>query len=127
MFARIMSWLLGRRSGSPKASTTLVAVTNEMVASPTSVTDGARYLMLSSRLASVAKLNTLAGRKPRRNIAVDCNAPAVPSSRIGARKQRASSRGRRIATAGALPTAQIIAFPQARRLGRSVIATRKAA
>ena len=71
--------------------------------------------MLAGRLASVATLNSRAGRKPRVTGLPQTGAPIIPSSRIGAKKQRCAANGLRVLRAAALrPSAQIIAFPTAR-------------
>ena len=69
-------------------------------------------LMLPSRLASVAKLNTRAGRTPRLSKPVRHDAPLIPVARVGAKKQRAMATGIRVLRPSApRPSAQIIAFP----------------
>ena len=68
--------------------------------------------MLAQRLASVATLNTPAGRKPRISPVVRQNATVVPVARLGARKQRATPRGPQVLRARTVrQTAEIIAFP----------------
>ena len=69
-------------------------------------------LMLPARLASVAKLNTRAGRKPIGSNAVQHGAPQIPVVRVGAKKQRATATGPRVLRPSAPRlSAQIIAFP----------------
>lgn len=74
---------------------------------------------LAARLASVAKLNTPLGRKPRLEKRRD-DAPAVPAARLGAKKTRINgNRGPRVLTAAVKPASNVsnvVAFPTAKRM-----------
>ena len=82
---------------------------------------------LAARLASVARLNVPAGRKPYSTRLPDCATAPVPSARIGAKRQRIADAGRclRRPVQASRPTAKIIAFPARRQTAngtRSVVA-----
>ena len=69
-------------------------------------------LMLPQRLASVATLNTKAGRKPRSSVKARQDSPVIPIARLGAKKQRATPRGRQVLRPHLTRlSAQIIEFP----------------
>jgi hypothetical protein len=70
---------------------------------------------LAARLASVAKLNTPLGRKPRTSNKRAIDLPAVPVERLGAKKVRlCGNQGPRVlkpAPKVALPASNVIRFP----------------
>lgn len=125
MFARFLDWLVGRKpaaatipaaaaaTAAPLAVAEAAGLASADVA-PALPFDGARHLMLAARLASVARLN---GPKRQRAPAsgADALSPQIPTARIGARKQRTSTGGPRIALHRPRRSAEIIPFPAARR------------
>lgn len=81
--------------------------------------------LFARRLASVAKLNTPVGRKPRTAAIQPAGTPPLPASRIGAKKRRTGgNHGPRVlkqAPPQARPSATILPFPalRASQAGRS--------
>ena len=89
---------------------------------------------LAARLASVARLNTPHGRKPRVALRRPADVPPIPAERLGAKKMRLNAnRGPRVITLGRKPAAQInsnvVAFPAPARhqVGASAMVERQAA
>lgn len=134
MFIRFFSWLFGpfNKPVGGGAKVAAKPADADGVAAPTAwdvpvtVSDGARHLMLAARLASVAKLNAPAGRIKRPHAAN--SSAAVPTSRIGAAKQRRSSVSRRMARPATSRSAEVIPFPAARHASTAAVgATQRAA
>lgn len=77
------------------------------------------HFRLAARLASVARLNTPLGRKPRIASKRPADLPAVPVERLGAKKLRLNAnRGPRVlkpALKVALPASNVVPFPGALR------------
>ena len=77
---------------------------------------------LAHRLASIARLNTPAGRKPHGSLKRSAGLPAIPVARLGAKKTRlnANQGPRVLKPAAAMPlhSATIIPFPAGRRRNR---------
>ena len=76
-------------------------------------------LMLPQRLASVATLNTRAGRKPRSSGPVRQDS-IIPLARVGAKKQRATPRGSQVLRPHQTRmSAQILEFPSGAALAQA--------
>lgn len=133
MFVRLLDWLIGRFSNRVDvlATTAAMPANTDGVAFPAApearmtVSDGARHLLLAARLSSVAKLNKPAGRIKHPRAAGSSS--AVPTSRIGATRQRQHSVGRRIARPATTRSADVIPFPTVRHTNAPAGTTRRAA
>jgi hypothetical protein len=137
-FGRLFSSATKSVPGSASvASSVAASVAVSATAAPATAVAGFVYrvhidrFFLASRLKSVAKLNTPAGRKPRCSKLLSPYAPAVPADRVGAKKVR-NARGRDLRVLGQIQarnarSAEIIPFPVARRDVPSSVSVAKAA